>query len=123
MADKSDINKAAAADVDAESSLPIRIVSELIGSPLNLALLGICAFLIYKIVSSKKPSDAPPPKEPELPPLKKQDFTLEQLREYDGKSNDGRILIAVNHKVFDVTRGKRFYGPSKFLLFIHSLMM
>ena len=43
--------------------------------------------------------------------MKKHDCTLEQLREYDGRGPDGRILIAVNFKVFDVTRGKRFYGP------------
>lgn len=45
-----------------------------------------------------------------LPPLEKQDFTLEELKEYNGVSNP-RILIAVNGKVFDVTRGKGFYGP------------
>ncbi|CAG5126244.1 unnamed protein product [Candidula unifasciata] len=94
-----------------ESSLIIRIISELFGSPLNLALLGICSFLIYKIVASRRSADSIPAKEPELPPLKKQDFTLEQLREFDGKGAEGRVLIAVNGKVFDVTRGKRFYGP------------
>ncbi|KAH9495918.1 Membrane-associated progesterone receptor component 1 [Bulinus truncatus] len=94
-----------------ETSLIVRIMSELFGSPLNLALLGICGFLIYKIISSRRSTDSTPSKDPELPPLKKQDFTLEQLREYDGKGSDGRVLIAVNGKVFDVTRGKRFYGP------------
>ncbi|ESP00069.1 hypothetical protein LOTGIDRAFT_178036 [Lottia gigantea] len=86
------------------------ILTELFSSPLNITLLGVCAFLLYKIVSGRR---TPPPvqREPELPPLKKQDFTLEQLREYDGRGKDGRILIAVNGKVFDVTKGKRFYGP------------
>lgn len=88
-----------------------RFVSELVSSPLNLALLGICAFLLYKIVSGKRKAAAPPPQEPDLPRMKKRDFTLEQLREYDGKGQDGRVLVAVNTKVFDVTRGKRFYGP------------
>ncbi|OWF39615.1 membrane-associated progesterone receptor component 1-like [Mizuhopecten yessoensis] len=88
-----------------------RFVSELVGSPLNIALLGICAFLLYKIVSSNRKSAPPPPQEPELPRMKKRDFTLEQLREYDGKGQDGRVLVSVNTKVFDVTRGKRFYGP------------
>lgn len=45
-----------------------------------------------------------------LPPMEKRDFTLEELKEYNGVSNP-RILIAVNGKVFDVTRGKGFYGP------------
>ncbi|XP_060065251.1 membrane-associated progesterone receptor component 1-like [Ylistrum balloti] len=92
-------------------SIMSRFVSELLGSPLNIVLLGICAFLLYKIVSSNRQSAAPPPQEPELPRMKKRDFTLEQLREYDGKGQDGRVLVAVNTKVFDVTRGKRFYGP------------
>jgi membrane-associated progesterone receptor component len=96
---------------DAGKGFVASLASELFTSPLNLALLGICGFLIYKIVASRRRSEPPEPKEPELPPLKKQDFTLEQLREYDGKGKNGRILIAVNGKVFDVTKGKRFYGP------------
>jgi len=40
-------------------------------------------------------------------------MTLSELREFDGLKNDGRILIAVNGKIFDVTRGKSFYGPGK----------
>ncbi|GFR67695.1 membrane-associated progesterone receptor component 1-like [Elysia marginata] len=103
--------ESAPGDGQGEGSLVMRIFYELFGSPLNLALLGICGFLIYKIVASRRPTGPTITKEPELPPLKKQDFSLEQLREYDGKGSDGRVLIAVNGKVFDVTRGKRFYGP------------
>ncbi|KAM6912573.1 membrane-associated progesterone receptor component 2 [Xenentodon cancila] len=44
-----------------------------------------------------------------LPKMRRRDFTLEQLREYDGLQNP-RILMAVNMKVFDVTSGKNFYG-------------
>lgn len=95
-----------------------RVFSELVGSPLNLVLLGICAILLYKILSGRRKVQAPP-REPEIPKMKKRDFTLEQLREYDGKGKDGRLLIAVNSKVFDVTRGKRFYGPG--ILEIHIL--
>lgn len=85
--------------------------SELVASPLNLLLLGFCVFLLYKIFRSRRQNDEPAPREPELPPLKKQDFTTEQLKEFDGKGPDGRILMAVNGKVFDVTRGKKYYGP------------
>ncbi len=87
-------------------------LKELVTSPLNLALLGVCGFLLYKILSGKKQDTGPPPEVP-LPKMKKRDFTLEQLREFDGKGKDGRLLMAVNGKVFDVTRGKRFYGPGK----------
>ena len=88
-------------------------VKELFTSPLNLALLGVCAYLIYKIFASRKQEEPSRPQEPQLPRMKKRDFTLEQLREYDGRGADGRILMAVNFKVFDVTRGKKFYGPGK----------
>ncbi|KAI1238638.1 hypothetical protein IHE44_0013375 [Lamprotornis superbus] len=42
--------------------------------------------------------------------MKRRDFSLEQLREFDGARNP-RILLAVNGKVFDVTKGSKFYGP------------
>ncbi|CAG5866872.1 membrane-associated progesterone receptor component 2 [Menidia menidia] len=44
-----------------------------------------------------------------LPKMRRRDFTLEQLGEYDGLQNP-RILMAVNMKIFDVTTGKKFYG-------------
>lgn len=47
-----------------------------------------------------------------LPRMKKRDFSLEQLRQYDG-SRTPRILLAVNGKVFDVTKGSKFYGPGE----------
>ena len=106
---------------DMEKGFLTKLATELFTSPLNLALLGICTFLLYKIVGSRQRSQPSQPREPELPPLKKQDFTPEQLREYDGKANNGRILIAVNGKVFDVTKGKRFYGPGM-LVFTFGLM-
>ena len=56
--------------------------------------------------------DLPPPPPP-LPPLKKQDMTLIQLKQYDGTGEEGRVCVAVNGKVYDVTKGKRFYGPGK----------
>jgi len=95
----------------AGKNLVMNVVNELISSPLNLALLGVCGFLLYKIVSSRKQDKPSPPAEPPTPPLKKQDMSLEQLKQYDGTGDHGRICIAVNNKVFDVTRGKRFYGP------------
>ena len=52
-------------------------------------------------------------------------MTLEKLREYDGRDkakHDGRILLACDGKVFDVTRGKAKYGPgTMFVLFLQSL--
>ena len=47
-----------------------------------------------------------------LPKMRRRDFTLEQLLEYDGLQNP-RILMAVNMKIFDVTSGKKFYGKGE----------
>jgi len=92
-----------------------RFVVELVSSPINLALLGLCAFLVYKIVKNRR-RELTQHKQPELPPMKKSDFTLEQLQEYNGRRKGERILIAVNGKVFDVTRGSRFYGPGVYFI-------
>ncbi|CAG5010397.1 unnamed protein product [Parnassius apollo] len=80
-------------------------------SPVNLILIAIIVYLIYKILKSHfetlKP-EAPPP--PPMPKLRK-DLTVAELKNYDGTGPDGRVLLAVNSVIFDVTRGKRFYGP------------
>ncbi|XP_067404255.1 membrane-associated progesterone receptor component 1 [Emydura macquarii macquarii] len=85
------------------------LLLEILGSPLNLSLLGLCLFLLYQILRGERgprqPAEpAPPPK------LKRRDFTLAQLRPYDGVQ-DPRILMAINGKVFDVSRAAKFYGP------------
>lgn len=88
------------------------IVSEIIYSPLNLILLAFITFLLYKIFRSSKPQTPAAPSEPELPKIRK-DFTVAELKAFDGKQPDGRVLVAVNGTVYDVTRGKRFYGPGE----------
>ena len=94
----------------ADSGEKSSFVFEMLSSPLNIALLGICGYLLYKIFGTRR-QEPPKQVEPSLPKMKKKDMTLEELRPYDGKTGDGRILIAVNGKIFDMTRGKRFYGP------------
>ncbi|XP_033098516.1 membrane-associated progesterone receptor component 1-like [Anneissia japonica] len=87
------------------------LLTELLTSPVNLVLLATCFYLLYKILFGNAPRVPDGPKEPVLEKMKKRDMTLKELSEYDGTKHDGRILVAVNGKVFDVTRGKRFYGP------------
>ncbi|XP_063232045.1 membrane-associated progesterone receptor component 1-like [Bacillus rossius redtenbacheri] len=79
-------------------------------SPVNIFLVGVIAVLAYKIIKSRQKVDEPSEPEPQLPKLRK-DFTVQELKKYDGTGPDGRVLVAVNGKVFDVTKGKRFYGP------------
>ncbi|XP_060106057.1 membrane-associated progesterone receptor component 1 [Heteronotia binoei] len=95
----------------AEASSP-GLLMEIVSSPLNLSLLGLCLFLLYQIVRGDRPraqtdgEEEPAP----LPKLKRRDFTLAELSPYDGIQNP-RILMAINGKVFDVSRGRKFYGP------------
>ena len=43
--------------------------------------------------------------------MPQRDFTLEQLKEYDGIKSNGRILMGVLGRVFDVSNAGEFYGP------------
>ncbi|KAJ7326966.1 hypothetical protein JRQ81_016725 [Phrynocephalus forsythii] len=82
---------------------------------LSLTFVAVATFLAYQLykrwgkrggaggAAPSGPADA-------LPRMKRRDFTLEQLREYDG-ARTPRILLAVHGKVFDVTKGSKFYGP------------
>lgn len=85
------------------------VINEIIYSPLNLVLVGVITVLIFKIFRSRQQPTAAPPA-PELPRLRK-DLTVAELRQFDGTQADGRVLVAVNGSVYDVTKGKRFYGP------------
>ncbi|XP_026745738.1 membrane-associated progesterone receptor component 2-like [Trichoplusia ni] len=69
----------------------------------------IVAVLLYKIYTKfiKVPVEAPAV---DLPKLRK-DMTVAELRQYDGQQAGKRVLVAVNGWIFDVTRGRRFYGP------------
>lgn len=83
-------------------------------SPLNIVLIAVCGVLLYKIFTMNRTE--PPQLPKRLPKMKRQDFTLQQLRQYDGsgKNEDDpeRILVAVDGVVFDMSNnGRRFYGP------------
>jgi len=92
------------------SGLFSNLFLEIIKSPVNIALVGVITLLVYKIVKSRQRISEPVAVAPALPKLRK-DVTVEELKQYDGTGPDGRILVAVNGKVFDATKGRRFYGP------------
>lgn len=91
------------------------ILNEIIYSPVNLLLTVIIVVLVYKILKSKFAKVAVEAPTPELPKLRK-DMTVTELRQFDGNQPDGRVLVAVNGWIFDVTRGRRFYGPGECIL-------
>lgn len=106
------------AEVPSEGESPGAVMSILNGiiySPINMVLTAIIALLLYKILKSRFGNVRLEPPVPELPKLRK-DMTVAELRQYDGTQPDGRVLVAVNGWIFDVTRGRRFYGPGKYLL-------
>ncbi|XP_060102781.1 membrane-associated progesterone receptor component 2 [Heteronotia binoei] len=85
------------------------------GMLLNVTLLALVVLAAYQLYRrwgkrSEAGGAAQQSQASSLPRMKRGDFTLEQLREYDG-SRTPRILLAVNGKVFDVTKGSKFYGP------------
>lgn len=90
-------------------------------SPVNVVLLIFIVYLLYKIVKSHMESGDDIPYPPSPPPLAKlrKDMTVAELNQYDGTNEEGRVLLAVNGIIFDVTRGKRFYGPGKLIVYFY----
>lgn len=101
------VNKMAEAD---SGCFLTDLVLEIVQSPVNIALILIISYLIYKIYKSRQPQAVLSPAWVPLPKIRR-DFTVEELKIYDGRSGEGRVLVAVNGNVYDVTKGKRFYGP------------
>lgn len=44
-------------------------------------------------------------------PSPKRDFTLDELKEFDGKTPETPIYVSVRRKVFDLSSKREFYGP------------
>lgn len=94
-------------------SLVSGIVHSVTSSPLNVFLTAICIGLVYLIykTTARDEKDTKSEARKVLEPFPKGDMTLAELRKYDGKNDEGRVLLAVNREVYDVTEGSRFYGP------------
>lgn len=111
MAEKNDSPGSTSTSTGQESrQLFTSFIGEIVKSPVNLVLVGVIALLVYKIVKSKTKTEEPVKEVKKLPKLRR-DFTLEELKKYNGTGPDGRILIAINGSVYDCTRGSHFYGP------------
>lgn len=113
-----------------------RFAESIYTNPLNLILLLALLYILIPLLRPSSPTSsrwtptpaearshlsAPsdrytylPPKHPDTVEWTK--YTPRTLAVFDGTGNtsdsDGsRILLAINRKVFDVTKGKNFYGP------------
>ncbi|WKX98869.1 hypothetical protein Q1695_014055 [Nippostrongylus brasiliensis] len=77
---------------------------------LDWVLLVLLAVLFIRWLKRRAEPEITPPKPRSVPPLPKQDMTLDELRKFDGVQ-DEHILFALNGTIYDVTRGSSFYGP------------
>lgn len=112
MAEKSGSPAAAAQQEQSWQQFLSTFIAEIVKSPVNLALVAVIAILVYKIVKSRTRPEEPMQEVKKLPKMRR-DFAIEELTKYDGKGPDGRLLVAVNGSVYDVTRGAKFYGPGE----------
>ncbi|KAL1838950.1 hypothetical protein VTJ49DRAFT_2044 [Mycothermus thermophilus] len=76
-------------------------------TPLNALLLTALLYATYTFLFRKPP----PPQIPSEPPATVfRTFTPRTLLPYNGENNMP-VYLAVRGRVFDVTRGRNFYGP------------
>lgn len=80
--------------------------------PVQIAILCLTVIAIRAFFALRKKDDDEVEEKVRKapPPMEKRDFNLEELKPYNGVEQT-RILIAVNGKVFDVSKGHNNYGP------------
>lgn len=96
-----------------------------LSTPVNTGLLLLILYYVKEIVyppisKPKSPQEVPTTCDKgyswmpasHSPAVVFQTYTPRTLVKYDGKEN-GRILLAIDGMVFDVTAGRNFYGPGK----------
>lgn len=111
MAEKNDSPGSTSTSIDQQGhQLILSFIAEIIKSPINLILVSVITVLVYKIVKSKTKTEMPVQEKKPLSKMRR-DFTVQELKQYKGTGPDGRILIAVNGNIYDVTRRSQFYGP------------
>lgn len=109
-----------------------RFAQSIYTNPLNILLLLALLYILIPLVLPSSPNSskwtppiaearshtsAPSDRYSYLPPahpdtVEWTKYTPRTLAVFDGTGNDdGRILLSINRKVFDVTKGKNFYGP------------
>lgn len=93
-----------------------RLYNSLKETPIDVTLLimSIVVFLKLGFFARRLSREEPDfsddnNQEVDLPPLRK-DFTVRELREYDGTRADGRILVAILFNIYDVSRSVHYYG-------------
>ena len=76
-------------------------------TPLNLILASVLVYAVYVFFVR---TSAPAALHPSAPPVVFKTYTPRTLLPLNG-TNDAPVYLAVRGRVFDVTRGRNFYGP------------
>jgi predicted heme/steroid binding protein len=90
-----------------------RLIHDIWASPINLLLAALILCLLVKLfLLKRKPSNNSSQKQApvQLPKMPKCDFTIQELRGYNGIESNGRILTAIYGDIFDVSRRSDLYG-------------
>ncbi|KAH8662864.1 membrane-associated progesterone receptor component 1 [Tricladium varicosporioides] len=75
-------------------------------TPINLILLSLFVYTLYRTFRSPPPAKLPPPPAP----IVFRTFTPPTLLPFNGTNNQP-VYLAVRGQVFDVSPGRNFYGP------------
>jgi len=89
-------------------SLQETLLIQLQENPLNWFLSG---FLVYVIYSYLRPVPYSLPIARHTETTVFREYTPKQLREFDGRTLQTKIYMGVCGNVYDVTKGRNFYGP------------
>ncbi|KAJ3037790.1 hypothetical protein HDV00_001291 [Rhizophlyctis rosea] len=87
---------------------PATLFQNLTDNPINWVLAAVAGYMLYSLTAKSSIASLPPPQHPEVIELR--EFTPKELSHFDGK-DDKPIYMGVNGRVYDVTRGRGFYGP------------
>ena len=77
------------------SAMAQRFFNDIVSSPVNMFLVALICYFSYKLLRKEAPKAPPKPAREALAEMDKQDFTLEQLKQYDGVNSESRVLIGV----------------------------
>jgi membrane-associated progesterone receptor component len=77
----------------------------------SAVVIGVAAAAVASLYFFARASPKPEPEpETEEPLPKKAVWTLEEISKYNGQSEKRPILMGIEGKVFDVTKGRDYYG-------------
>lgn len=93
----------------------------LLFKPHTILLVAINSILVYHLIGKYYPKvpafvdtrsfdNGGTCSQRDLPPLPYRDYLISELAEFDGVRHE-RILVAIDMRIFDVTKARNLYGP------------